>query len=432
MHYGENGIVKKSQNAVDVYQEAARREQEQLTNIYLDMLGAGETAKEIKSEDGETVVAKYVSDGEGKIFVLPEGFYYVGGIVDNGIVISDNVLDKNKYKGKSNVGKDLAGNQYVWIPVDGTNLSYRKHEYVTTKETDSSFTDTSSTPDTGNGNWRTYYYRMYTDWTDSGANAESVAKYGGFYIGRYEAGYEEVADGSTYKVAANKNTGSGVPLSKAGVACWNYISQTNSKKIAQNLSYSSVSSNLIDGNAWDTIMDWYTADGKNVNSSTSFGNYYDNRSIVPAGTIYAIQIYRGVKSGQTGSAAWLVAKEYKEAETSFTAGGGTSITTLEGLQQYTNVTEIDTTTYSYTTSLELTTGAVEDYKVKNIYDMAGNMWEWTIEEGKHNASSSFAVRRGGSFYNVGTTSPACYRHGNGGVGGTDFNIGFRVSLYINL
>ena len=102
------------------------------------------------------------------------------------------------------------------------------------------------------------------------------------------------------------------------------------------------------------------------------------------------------------------------------------------MQQYTNVTEIDTTTYSYTTSLELTTGAVEDYKVKNIYDMAGNMWEWTTEEGRHNASGSFAVLRGGSFDNIGTASSACYRSGNNGVGNTDFRFGFRVSLYINL
>ena len=356
---------------------------------------------------------------------IPDGFYYVGGTESSGLVISDNSADENKYAGYTDVGKDLVGNQYVWVPVDGTNLKYQKHEYETKQ-----VNDTSSTPDTGNGNWRTYYYRMYTDWIDSGANAESVAKYGGFYVGRYEAGYEEVADGSTYKVGANKNTQSGVPLSKAGVAAWNYISQTNAKQVAQNLSYSSVTSNLIDGNAWDTIMDWYTQAGTNVNSSTSFGNYYDNRSTVPAGTIYAMQIYRSVKSGQTGSAAWLVASRYKEAETSFTAGGGTSISTLEGLQQYTNATEINTTTYSYTTRLELVAGAVEDYKVKNIYDMAGNMYEWTTEEGKHNSTGSYAVLRGGSFDAYGTTGPACYRHGNCGVGYADVSIGFRVVLYI--
>ena len=414
---GNNGIFKKSQDAIEKQEEVAQTEQQ-----------GWDSLSDIVANGGKGTNKEYMAFHA----TIPEGFYYVGGTESSGLVISDNSIDENKYAGQENVGKDLVGNQYVWVPVDGTNLKYQKHQYVTTKETDSSLTDTSSTPDTGNGNWRTYYYRMYTDWTDNGANAASVAKYGGFYIARYEAGYEEVTDGSTYKVAANKNTGSGVPQSKAGLACWNYVSQTNAKKLCQNINYTNATASLVDGDAWDTVMDWFTADGVNVNSSTSFGNYYYNRSTVPAGTIYAMYIFRSVKSGQTGSAAWLLASKYKEAEESFTAGGGTSITTLEGLQEYTNETEIDTTTYSYTTRLELTTGAVEDYKVKNIYDMAGNMWEWTTEEGKHNGASSFAVLCGGSFIYDGTTYPTCCRNGYYSVGFTTFSVGFRVSLYINV
>lgn len=44
----------------------------------------------------------------------------------------------------------------------------------------------------------------YTDWTDEKGNAESVARYGGFYVTRYEAGVPETAnfyaskEGDTY------------------------------------------------------------------------------------------------------------------------------------------------------------------------------------------------------------------------------------------
>ena len=48
---------------------------------------------------------------------IPEGFYYVGGDIDNGIVISDNKRDE--FKGiEYKVLKKLKGNQFVWVPVE--------------------------------------------------------------------------------------------------------------------------------------------------------------------------------------------------------------------------------------------------------------------------------------------------------------------------
>ena len=48
---------------------------------------------------------------------VPEGFYYVGGTIDTGVVISDNKDDYNKGTDYETTLK-LKGNQYVWIPVD--------------------------------------------------------------------------------------------------------------------------------------------------------------------------------------------------------------------------------------------------------------------------------------------------------------------------
>ena len=48
---------------------------------------------------------------------IPNGFYYVGGTIKTGIVISDNVEDQNKGESYEN-SLNLKGNQYVWIPVE--------------------------------------------------------------------------------------------------------------------------------------------------------------------------------------------------------------------------------------------------------------------------------------------------------------------------
>ena len=67
--------------------------------------------------------------------------------------------------------------------------------------------------------------------------------------------------------------------------------------------------------------------------------------------------------------------------------------------------------------------------------MAGNMWEWTTETGKHDSkatdATNYAVRRGGSFNNNGSNNPVSNRNGNNDSGWSgDVSVGFRVVLYI--
>lgn len=89
-----------------------------------------------------------VSVGNGNIVPVPYGFYYVGGTLDSGVVISDNESDKNKYLFADNVkiedvpagvaynsdgtvntsSSDLKGNQFVWIPC--TLEEYKKVNIV--------------------------------------------------------------------------------------------------------------------------------------------------------------------------------------------------------------------------------------------------------------------------------------------------------------
>ena len=66
----------------------------------------------------------YVADSKVEGVTIPSGFVYVGGTKAKGIVISDNVADKELDKGKEDVRRDLAGNQWVWVPVETPSSLY--------------------------------------------------------------------------------------------------------------------------------------------------------------------------------------------------------------------------------------------------------------------------------------------------------------------
>ena len=85
--------------------------------------------------------------------------------------------------------------------------------------------------------------------------------------------------------------------------------------------------------------------------------------------------------------------------------------------------------------MELATGVAKETKMKNIYDMAGNMWEWTTETGHHKknnvaSSTTFTVLRGGGNRYNGKYSIS-YRSGGAAI---DENVvvdsSFREVLYL--
>ena len=373
--------------------------------------------------------------------VIPSGFYYVTGKPSTGLVISDKFDDDdNNSKG---------GNQFVWVPCNGGKATYKAHTYATANVNDLG----ESTADTGNGGWKTYYYRNYSDWQDNAgeatvtsAKANSVATYGGFYVARFEAGEPTNAsfyndkDGSTYwqihyNEDASINYGDNtnkpdasktykdtyktknvteqdgkklLPVSKKNTPSWNYISQTNSKTVSENMYGESktIKSYLIDGTAWDTITQWVSdSTKKSVTDSTAWGNYYNANYTLKG--LYARHQGRTAKDNVW---RWFPAYVYNNG--SYTKGS-------EYTEVATGVTvEGDPTRNS----------------ACNIYDMAGNMWEWTTETGKHDSkatdATNYAVRRGGSFHYYGSDYPVSGRGGCDSVGGCSVSIGFRVVLYI--
>jgi hypothetical protein len=282
-----------------------------------------------------------------------------------------------------------------------------------------------------------------------------VQTYGGFYIGRYEAGYPETITEGTTTVTYKTSTESQIPLSKAGVATWNFIGQEDAKTVSERLyssESSSVTSKLIDSYAWDTTCRWLINSGviqENADGtidSTSYGNYSNSTFTIPKGTLYVKHKYLHAKSNSGATTGWYF---YKGGEGKYTY----SVVTEEvGMQigiKTENVTvpsdatlpegvSTDANRSDYYTAderIEIATGAVSDTRTNNIYDLAGNMWEWTTETIKRtrtsdNTKETFVVLRGGGFGGSGSNSPVVFRLGNHITRGASIDVGFRVVLYI--
>ena len=372
------------------------------------------------------IIVEETTNGGKVKAVIPSGFYYVTGKPSTGLVISDKFDDDdNNSKG---------GNQFVWVPCNGGKATYQKHTYAKANVNDLS----GSTEDEGNGKWRTYYYRNYSDWQDNGGDSTSVTKYGGFYIARYEAGVASNADfyansdGAKYEVNDKKNNSEYIPVSKKNNQSWNYISQESAKAVSAKMyDKAVVKSQLVDGYAWDTTVEWMSKSIDGIaNDSTAKGNYANNTGKVINNALYAIHRLT-IRNSDGAWIGWSPNTTYKKGNVTTSAR---AMTTEERNKYTFKNNTYDDSTYRYNIYTELATGSLEDANINNIYDMAGNMWEWTTETGKHDSkdtdATNYAVRRGGSFGYRGSDYPVSGRSGDVSASGYSIHIGFRVVLYI--
>ena len=222
--------------------------------------------------------------------------------------------------------------------------------------------------------------QQYTD-SDIATHEGSVNKYGGFYIARYEAG-------SANPRTSGSGTGDAV-LSQANKYPYNYIKQTDSitKAATMNNGKTNVTASLINSAVWDRTLNWLEETNAVTRAelfdSTSWGNY------------------RNSKFNFTGK---------------YSTNNGT------------NFTDVTTSTEKPENRDYLLGTGVTDYtKKNNIYDLAGNCWEWTTES----SSSSSRVYRGGIYSNDGFDDPACDRAGSS-AGISNRNLSFRSALYVSL
>ncbi len=363
----------------------------------------------VATSDGKEVISskkistvQAVATGEGETVPVPLGFYYVGGKVRTGVVISDRKEDQNKYKNETEIPsgieavlnedgtvkeikETLLGNQFVWVPC-------KEEEYVKTNWGQGNVTNRS------NSCWDTSLDRL---------GELQTKKYGGFYVARFEAGLpdniEETKERQQDTGSNQTYNKSGRPQSKAGIVPWNFIDWNKSRENANSMYNTEyVNSGLITGTQWDVMINWMTdKNSTELTSSGTFGNY---ANVTPTTTL-----------------------------------GRTSYGFVSGSYWYqdpfTDTWVKDATRQAGTASkvgYAWTTGASNEARKKNLYDVAGNMWEWTEETSFYggNSATQYRVLRGGSFANASSTYPVCYRHGNRTVSSTDLNVGFRAVLYI--
>ena len=281
-----------------------------------------------------------IDDGKGNPVPLPKGFYYVGGNIDTGIVISDKAEDENKGTSYEQAG-NLKGNQFVWIPVASeTDLERTEFDTSTGKPTTGLDTTAYTEP---------YANGYPTEKAEYDTMKTQVLKYGGFYIGRFEAGVDSTIPRTDVTPAQKV-------VIKKGVAPYNYVPWGKATNDASEIEGQSGAVHLAKNFA---VQEKYTS----VTSTLCYGSQWD-----------AMCRYIGDSNRTT--------PEKSDPEL---------------------------------------TGSVKEDVSKNIYDLAGNCHEWTME-----ACSINRVVRGGYFGNDGPVSSRVY----GAPGSYYGNDAFRSALYI--
>ena len=353
---GTNAKVEEQQTAVD----ELMGELDEVEKEIEEQQRQQEEAEKQKNLPGTRVTenTKYIRDG--KTAWIPKGFT-VSGIkseqsIDNGLVIYDipegitpDWTNPDSVKTKYN--------QFVWIPVEVKSTD--------TENSIASFYRSAWTENTATGGERTT--GINTSFTEPNATndtddktgiakqianlTKSIYKYGGFYIGRYEAGSKTPRTSSSGVTTLGIKQDMypyiyvkwGDSMSSIGTTGAVYLSNS-----LYNTNEYGATSMLCTGACWDSMLDFIKDSKHSVTDSTKWGNYKNSETY---------KIYRG---SLYNNSSWSLAD----------TTNGTDVT--KG------------------TSILLTTGATERNCSKNIYDVAGNCFEWTTES----HSSSGRVSRG--------------------------------------
>ena len=410
--FGDSGIIDRAKEAQNETNQATERDKKEIKELsnWLDSKTNGNSGGSTggNTTGGDTTTSDLPSVANKTIPYYPDNTFtkVEGTDLSNGLVI-----------------KDAEGNEYVWIEVPKTAEVYPTAGLKITNFTVDEYTAIETDLHT-----YTNYYRNGTSYTDTyyskdatGLTSDeyttlkqkmlkSVYENGGFWIGRYEAGITKNRTSKDEEITA-------APLSKAGtvenaVYPYTYVKCSQAQTIASKLSTGkSYTSSLMFGVQWDLVLKHIevkevakgttlaTIQSELRSDSTSWGNYYNA----------SFEINRGKYAKNGALTTWY---NYNTA--------------LADCVTYANGTSTKVSASSSSNTILLTTGASDACQKMNIYDLAGNVYEWTLEY-TDNASRPCAGR-GGSYDNDGSYDPAYIRSNNRTTTGYG-SIGFRPSLF---
>ena len=260
--------------------------------------------------------------------------------------------------------EDKDRNQFVWVPV-ATLADYKRTAYSTNVATEETDTATNSIKINYSSSKNSEYF------TEALPEDEktSVERYKGFYIGRYEAGDKENTEAKTLR---SSNDVTKTVTIKANQAPYNNVTKTQAISLAEGFATKQgykAKTKLVSSYAWDTTIAFMQKVNSDYGSSSEEGNYKD---------------------------------------TTF------SYTDITGARQ----------TKAKNSNVLVPTG--QTTPVCNIYDMGGNVFEWTTESCS-NTDYPYA-RRGGFYYYIFANIPAGFR--DDGSDDADDGDGFRLTLFL--
>ena len=418
---GDNGILKRAKDAKEQTNEKNQEEMGKLDDYkstidqYADGTGGGsgggtgtnftniDTAKSnpagavpagstvIEPDASKGIVIKDKNNNEWVWIEVPKDTAFSGLTIDTTNTLTEQNYTDIKNKLIAYAKKYREGYNWTdeWYAKDGSTL-------VTAST--SNLTETQKALTNGCGltydEYKTAYQKML----------KSVYTYGGFWIGRYEAGIEgtttETTNARTDSSARISIGTSPKAISQKDAIPYNYVycseAQVLSKEMTPNSNYTS---SLMFGIQWDLVCQYLEAKGglsvPDINQdSSSWGNYSNAKIENITSGKYAIMDANSWELGE-----WT---KITSAFTKSDSGDNNSILLGTGISEYT--------------------------KKMNIYNFASNEVEWTLE--KSSSKNGSCAYRGGIYNNTGSFRPASYR----GSDDTTYSInyvGFRPALYAN-
>ena len=402
---GNNGIIAKAK-------EAQRKSAEASQN---DLIGMNELAQQLKEQINGSAGSGSGNGGAGTKVPAEATAETAPYFPDNTFTKKEGTIDTGL------VIQDASGNEYVWVVVPRTTAVYKTTGLGKTTFTDADYTSIENDLKEYTKTYRgstSYSDTWYADDKNEGWLSEteyktlknsmlkSVYENGGFYVGRYEAGIGTNRTSIESQVNGKYPVPTTAPVSKADAYPYTYVTRTQAQNLASNVNSGTKTSSLMFGVQWDLVLAFMSKDTAKITStddlttnSTAIGNYRDS--------VFQLS--------QTGKYATM-----SDYNLSSTWNPSTASTT-----NFVDSSRNKIAQSSNGNGILVTTGTSEKNKVMNIYDVAGNVWEWTLEKTSKNDP---CASRGGGFSNTGTNYPTACRC-DVGIDYSNNRIGFRVSLF---